>query len=144
MKIKLWLKYLIYFILIFFVILLRESKLTKFFNQDFRINYYNVVISMLLGVCIGLLLGLEHFLKEIGKEGRWKIFLPKLIMVGLPSFYISLTNIFIYSGIPFFQNVFAYPSIHYINYSSAGCTTLMQPVFGYILITCFYKWNKSI
>ena len=63
MKAKSWLKYFIYFLLIFSVLFLRETKTSSMFSkqalQDYSVNYTNVIISMLLGVCVGLILGLD-------------------------------------------------------------------------------------
>lgn len=144
MKIKLWIKYLIYFVIIFLIVFLREYVAKLFVSKDqFRINYSMIVLSMFLGIVIGLLLGLEHFMNEVSKGGSWKINLPKLILVGVPSFYFSFTNLLIYSDISFLQNVIAYPMIYLINHSSAGIVTLFQPILGYIIITSFHKYNKK-
>lgn len=145
MKIKSWLKYLIYSLSIISLLFLRTSNIFTFFNkQDLSINYCNMVISMILGVCIGLFLGLEHFINEIRKEGRWKVNLPKLILMGLPSLYFSLTHIFIYSGIKLLENVIVAQMLYLLRYFLVDYIILFQPIFGYIIITSVYKCNKKI
>lgn len=146
MKIKLWLKYLIYLILICFLIVLREyvGKLfAAYFKQEFRINYCYLVINLLIGVGIGLFLGLEHFINEIRKEGTWKVNIPKLVLVALPSLYFALTNIWIYSGNQFLQNVIAYPLLNFLGYGT-GYVTLFQVILGYMVITSFYKYSEKV
>lgn len=146
MKIKSWLKYLIYIILIFFLIVLRE-----YVEKLFSASYYRYedpaifcygVISLLLGICIGVFLGLEHLFKEIGKEGMWKINLPKLILVGLPSLYFSLANIWMLSGSQIMQEVIAYPLLYLFRYGS-GYVSLFQMILGYVVITSFFKYREK-
>jgi hypothetical protein len=107
-----------------------------YFKRNFSVNYSYIVISLLIGISIGLLLGLEHFIIEIRKEGRMKLNFPKLIFIGLPALYTSLGFLWIYSGI------FAYPLIYLFRYGS-GCVPTSQLILGYIVITSFYKINKQ-
>ena len=144
MKLKSWLKYFIYIVVIFFLITLREyveqlASAAYYRMQYPAINYYTV-ISFLLGVSIGLLLGLDHLLRELAKNGKWQINLPKLILLGIPSLYFSLTNIFLLSTIHFLQVIFAYPLFHVIKYGS-DFVPLFQLILGYVIITSFDK-NK--
>lgn len=144
MKRKSWLKYLIYFPLIFFLIVLRQFVEKSFSASYYRFEYpemfYYMVISLLLGVCIGLFLGLEHLIRELGKEGKWKINLPKLILVGLPSLYFSLSNIWILCGNQFIREIIAYPLFRY----GSGDVSLFQVILGYVVITSFYKNSEKI
>lgn len=145
MKVKIWLKYLIYIILILAMVFLRESKpVASFFNKkDFSLNYSSVIISTLLGVGIGIVLGLEHFLNEIRKDGRWKLDFPKLLVIGIPALYLALTNLFLYSSIPIFQNVIVRPSLYLFLSFSVGYVTIFQLILGYILITSINKYRKE-
>ncbi len=145
MKLKSWLKYLIYIALIFFIIALREhvEKLLSdsYYRQESTMFFY-LVISLLLGVCIGLLLGLEYLLGELRKKGIWKINFPKLILVGLPSLYFSLTNICFLSGSQFLRDIIAYP-LHYLMRYGLGYVSLFQMVLGYVIITSFSNIPKK-
>lgn len=146
MKIKSILKYFIYVVLIFIMVTIREYVAYLFktsYQIVFRASYCYEALSLLIGVSIGLVLGLEHFLGEFKKEGTWKLNLPKLIIVGLPSLYFSLTYIFYYSGIRFLF-VIAYSISNYISRYGSGYMILFQLIFGYIVITSFYKSNNSI
>jgi MFS superfamily sulfate permease-like transporter len=146
MKIKSWLKYLIYITLIFILIVLREY-VEKLFSESYY-RYENpamfcyAVISLLLGVCIGLFLGLEHLISELRKEGPWKINLPKLILAGLLSLYCSLFNIWVLSGSQFMREIIAYPLLYLFRYGS-GYVSLFQMILGYVVITSFFKYSDK-
>ena len=147
MKIKPWFKYLISITLIISLIVLREyvEKLlsASYYRFAFSEMVYYIVISLLLGLCIGLFLGLEHLIRELKKEGMWKINLPKLILVGLPSLYFALSNIWLLSGNQFTREVIAYP-LHYLLKYGLGYVSLFQIILGYVLITSFYKFSDKI
>lgn len=145
MKTKLWLKYLIYIVLISFLIFVRSyvgNLFTAYFKREFQYNYFYVVITTLLGVCIGVLLGIEHFIKERRNEGTWNINMPKLILVGLPSLYLSLTNILIYSKIDFFHTL-AYPLLYLLKLGSSY-VILFQLILGFVVITSFNKSDMKV
>ena len=52
---------------------------------------FYLVISLLLGVCIELILGLDHLLSELRKDGMWKYPLHNFFRYG--SGYISLFQV---------------------------------------------------
>lgn len=146
MKFKSWLKYLTYIILILVIIVLKDyvesifSDSYKRFDSDM---FFYLVISLILGVFIGALLGLDHYLSEIKKEGIWKINLPKLVLVGMPSLYFSLTNIWFLSEIKYLRDIISYPLLFIFRYGS-GYISLFQVILGYVLITSFFKYNHKM
>lgn len=118
MKTKLWSKYLFYIVFILLVVFLRQTHgIMTFTNKDFSTNYFSVVVSSILGVCIGLILGLEHLVMEIRKQG----------------------NIIIYSGLPFLQNTLGYPFLYLSTNFTVGYVNYFQLILGYIIITSCYK-----
>lgn len=147
MKVKSWFKYLIYITLILFLIVLRDyvGKLVSesYYRFENSSAIYYAVISLILGICIGAFLGLEHLIGECGKEGRWKINLPKLILVGLPSLYVSLTNIYFFSGSVFIMKIIAQPLSYLLKYG-LDHVSLFQVIFGFVVITSFFKYNEKI
>ncbi|MDF2542419.1 MAG: hypothetical protein K0S47_2137 [Herbinix sp.] len=144
MKIKAVLKYLIYLSVLIILIVLRDyienlySEL--YYRFDTQKAFFYEVISVLLGISIGIFLGIEQLIKEIGKEGTWKINLPKLILVGLPALYFSLGKILIMSGYQYINEMIAYPLLYLLRYGW-GFVALLQVVFGYIVITSFLKYS---
>ncbi len=145
MKIKDWIRYLIYSVLICFSIVIRGyvgNVYTAYFKQELRVNYKYLIISVLIGICIGMILGLEHLLKEIKKEGTWKINFPKLIFLGIPSLYCTLGFILIYSGIEFLQNIITYPLFYLYRYIS-NSVPIFELIFGYVIVTSLYKVSEK-
>ena len=145
MKQKQWLKYLFYMAIILVTVSLRVyiTKLAKgFYNETFQMNFYLLIIIVLINMTLGLLLGLEHLLKEIKAEGTWKINLPKLILLGLPSLYCSIANFSIYSPSKFLFYFFAKPLWNLLSYD-VNILSLFQLIFGYIIVTSFYKDIKE-
>jgi hypothetical protein len=147
MKIKSWSKYLIYIILICLLIILREYIEKQYTHAYYRLEnsaiLSYVLISLLLGMCVGLFLGLEHFMKEFRKAGMWKINVPRLIIIGLPSLYFSLTKVWMISGSQLIHEVTTYP-LFFLFGLDAGHVTLFQIIVGYVAITSFFKYSENI
>ena len=146
MKAKSWSKYFLIIILILVMVFWGQYVLdgiTRNSQKTYNINpyFYNMVMIIFYG-SIGLLLGLEHLIQEIKKEGTWVINIPKLILMGIPSLYFSL-GIFLYgSRNQFVREVIAYPIGILLN-NSTNFIFVLQLIFGYSIITSFYKKMKK-
>lgn len=90
-----------------------------------NINLITAIYILFFGG-IGVVLGLDNFTKELKKDGKWKIDIPKIIILGLPSLLFSIPNL-VYNIIPSALQ-FAY---------SIGLVSCI--VFGYTLITSLFK-----
>jgi hypothetical protein len=88
---------------------------------------------------IGLLLGLEHLICEIRKEGTWIINLPKVVLMVIPSLYFSLAMFIYYNNI----TVLSF-SIGVLIEGGSGFIHAFQIILGHSIITSFYKNNKEI
>jgi hypothetical protein len=144
MKNKSWLKYFFILILILIVVFLGDyvfDNMRRTAQMTYKFNPYteNLLMIAFYG-CIGLLLGLEHLIEEIKKVGMWKINIPKLIFITIPSLYFSLDIFLYYNRIEFVRNVLAYP-IGILMSNSASITAVFQLILGYSIITSFYKKN---
>lgn len=93
-----------------------------------------MVISLLIFIVLGLLLGLERFVLETKREGNWRINLPKAIFLGIPSLYFSFGT-FIYCFCPIISS---YP-IQYFMVSRIDCMPFFQIILGYTICTSFIK-----
>ncbi|MEA3318537.1 MAG: hypothetical protein U9Q88_00825 [Bacillota bacterium] len=86
-----------------------------------------VIFGTLFSILIGMLLRLPKLIKEIKKEKSWSVNWMKLLVVGLPTLYVSfipvlsLSNLIMY--IPFVLEI-----IH------LEISTLAGVVFGYVLL----------
>ena len=93
-----------------------------------------VFIFQFIFYCIaGTIFGVEKILCERNKIGRWKINLPRFIIVGLPSFLIGSFIILIFK----FTFILNFLSLSFVNFSLF--VSFMQMFFGYIIVTSFYK-----
>lgn len=102
MKNNNWLKYFLYALVLICYITISD-KIIVFLNYQ----YYHLIISLflfllvktILFIIVGVLIGLESLILEKRKEGKWKVNLPKVIFLGLPSLYFSIGT-FIYFYCP--------------------------------------------
>ncbi|OAA90026.1 hypothetical protein [Clostridium ljungdahlii] len=145
MKIKTWLKYFVYaFIIIAFMYLAGYASIyLKKLQEAFRTNIYQYgLITFILYAVIGFLIGLEYFLNEKDKNGTWKVNLPKLILIGLPSLYFSSYVFIFYCPVSFIRNVLIQP-IEFFLRVNTNLISIFQLLFGYVVITSLYKVSEK-
>ena len=140
---KVYLRYFTYILLIFLYLTCREYAIKKMNHTSFEDTIHSHVIMLLLNIGVGIILGLERFTKEIKKDGLWKIYWPKVILMTIPLFYFSfapllqfLRNETIREALLLPFNSFFQISINFI--------PILQIMFGYFLITDFYKKEERI
>lgn len=92
-----------------------------------RYELLNSIIFIFFGG-IGIILGMEHLLQQFKADGKWKVNWEKLINMGLPSLFLSLSYIWIkqFPGYLFLDNI-------------ELLSVTASIVFGYSLITSFRK-----
>ncbi|MCY6485431.1 hypothetical protein OW763_13940 [Clostridium aestuarii] len=145
MKVKSWSKYFVFIFLILVIVFGGQyilEGIRKNAQATYIIPWYLSVIMIIFYVSIGLLMGLEHLICEIKKEGTWAINLPKIVLMGLPSLYFSLTVFICYSNNQFVRNVWAYPIGILIK--NTTIISVFQLILGYSIITSFYKHNEKM
>jgi hypothetical protein len=86
---------------------------------------------------VGVIIGLESFINVTKKEGRWKVNLPKIVFVILPSLVVSLFYIIAMISNSFVNTVLL-PVYNFFG-SNDSFTTMFQLILGYSLITVMYK-----
>lgn len=142
MKLRTWLKYLAYILVIIAFMYLEQCGLIYLKNlREITINpyiYESNIITFIFCATIGFLIGLEYFFKEKRKKGRWKINLPRLVLMGLPSLYFSLYACIFYFPVPFIRNILSQPIGFFIS-NNMTFIVIFQLIFGYIVITSLYK-----
>ena len=143
MKIK-WIKYLVLSVVFILLIALwgYVSDLVRSSYYRFENNIWYSVISIIMGLSIGLLFGLEHFIEEVKKEGEWKINYPKTILLGLPCLYFSLAGIWIYGSNQLMTSILSYPLVWFMRFG-LDHVDVFQLGLGYTFITSFYKYNEN-
>jgi len=132
---KNWLRYLLYALIIFsFIIVFSSIYNYQHYLVDIGGNaFFQNLISVIAGLLFGLLLGFEHFLKEIKKPGKWVFNLPRFLFIGIPSLIFGLYIYIYYSGILVISFLSGLPVQVPI------FTIFSQVLFGFILITNFSR-----
>lgn len=139
-----YIKYLGYIIIIFLYLIFREYavKNIKMELKEYKITSYTYLIPLLLNVGLGLLLGLEHLVNEIKKEGAWKINWPKIIFMVIPSLYFSIVIFFYFINNSLVQTILSYPAIVFLN-KGINFIDIFQLMLGYFMITSIYKQREK-
>ena len=87
-------------ILVFFssgTLLLKNYELQL--QQTFKPNLiYLTLINLISCGGIGVVLGLSNLNIGLKKEGKWKVDKTKLIIIGIPSFMVSMTFVWVLLG----------------------------------------------
>lgn len=139
---KKWQRYVLYIITLVILIIIRRIVFDSI-NNYLQINYTfwfypwsSIILYYLFNLCFAGLLGFEYIIKERSKAGRWRIDLQKLIIFALPVFILSLGS-FLFIVIPIRSIIMKMIK------GQGDIIGLLQVIFGYILITCFYKNDSA-
>lgn len=138
MKKNNWGAYFVY-ALVFFCYTVLSNKLLISVYKEKQMTYQIMPLilwSMFIFILLGLLLGLEKLILESKKEGRWKINLPKLMFLGIPSLYFSLGILIYYS--PSISQVLSYP-IQFFLQNNIDFLSIFQVILGYVISSSFIK-----
>lgn len=135
---KKWMKYTLF--MLFMICFIFAGKLSLDSINNYVQRFYIIPVLLLwttnivLYIGFGVLMGLGDLIKEKEKMGEWKINFSKLIIIGIPSLIFGfLLNIII---------LFQIPTADFMRPLISGKTSYMilfKILFGYIVITSFYK-----
>lgn len=93
MKINNWLKYFIYLLLIVTLSWMGITILSNYHAEVQRSYNANIFLIMFVNLIffggIGVVLGLDNFILQLKIKGQWRVNIPKLIILGLPSLILS-------------------------------------------------------
>ncbi|WP_227847970.1 hypothetical protein [Clostridioides sp. ZZV15-6598] len=129
------------FLIILVILYLLAVKLNFYhYSQtrtDFALNFNRLIFINLISCGpIGFLLGFESFLNEYRKSGGWNIDVPRLIILCLPFLLLSAMPILIFNfgigRLPIVGSII-------ITDNKLLSITIFNILFGYFLITSFYK-----
>jgi hypothetical protein len=91
---------------------------------------------MAICILLGLVMGIEHFVTEYRKQGKWIVNITKLIIIGIPSliltFYLALYFII---PIPL--------PMHGVIYNDKLFSEVSGLIFGYTLLTSLGKKQEN-
>jgi len=134
-----WLLYFIYAV-VFSCYIIFTNKILIFLGKQSEKSFEILplmICSMILFIVLGLFLGAERLLLETRKDGKWKINLPKLILLGVPSLYASVGMFLFFCPIEFIQKL--YLPMMLFNANKTNFLPIFQVILGYIIITSFVK-----
>jgi uncharacterized membrane protein YhaH (DUF805 family) len=137
---KYWLLYFIYAVVLVCYMIFSDEILENIIKQSQRtFNMLPYMIwSSVAFVILGLLLGLEKILLERKKEGKWKVNLPKVLFLGIPSLYFSISMFISLCPIDFIRQILSYP-ISVLLKSDMNFVKAFQVVLGFTISTSFVK-----
>lgn len=141
MKNRPWLKYLLYLLSILALIYLDAYVIRQqaiYQSETFNIGIPYHITSMFIKIAIGSILGLEYITNEKKKEGKWKINLPKMVLMVIPCLYFSLTLFYYFIPNEFLINLLMKPAF-IISQGQFASTSTFQILLGYFFITSFHK-----
>lgn len=101
-------------------------------------SYITFILQFIIYCVAGMTFGLEKFLSEKKRKGRWSINLYKLLILGIPSFLIGI-YIILYFTLQFIPPLI---SLIFVNFSLF--VNFMQMIFGYTVVTSFYKSEEIL
>lgn len=94
MKINNCLKYFIYLLLIVALSWLGTTILSNYYAEVQRSYKTDILLIMFVNLIffggIGVVLGLDNFILQLKIKGQWRVNLPKLMILGLPSLILSI------------------------------------------------------
>jgi len=135
-----WLLYFVYAVILLCYIIFSD-KMLVYVNKQSQITYDALPFmlwSIVIFVVLGLLLGLERFLLEARKQGNWKVNLPKILFLGIPSLYFSIGVFIYYCPIDFIRQTLAYPISLFLK-SNMNFVSIFQMILGFTISTSFIK-----
>ncbi|MGO1370099.1 hypothetical protein [Senegalia sp. (in: firmicutes)] len=147
MKNKDWKKYLFYILLIFGLLYLDSYILRQraiYQKETFDVGLTYIVMSMIVKIGVGTVLGLDYIVGEIKKSGSWKINLSKIFLMVVPTLYFSMSFFAMYRFIenPIYK-ILTYPMFIFFKNDSSFIIA-SQLMFGYLFVTSFYKQSKEV
>lgn len=130
MKINTWLKNFIYLLLIMTLSWSGGTILSNYYAKVQSTYTSNILLIMLVNLVffggIGVVLGLDNFILQFKMKGQWRVNLPKLIVIGLPSLILSVPYL-IFTLLP--------STMHFID----TICLISNIVFGYILVSSIVR-----
>jgi TM2 domain-containing membrane protein YozV len=101
--------------------------------QRLTLTAYHHIAAYAVQFILGIIFGIEKFIKEINSEGKWKINISKLLILGIPSLFFSAII-----------SIYILPISFIIEFITAkGVMQFFRMFLGYICITSLYKQKNA-
>ena len=132
-------KYIAYLIIILVFLTFYNNIYGKFLIEEekspfipvFSIEFF---ITLIFDVLLGAFFGLERFISNLKSLGKWKINLTKLLIIGIPTAFLSVTyfNFLIINTL----------NLYYMQLLSPSREAFFRLLLGYTIISSFYKKDE--
>lgn len=138
-------KYIISLVILFLYFLLRIKITHVIANTDFwDIPYYLlslVILGIVLNVGFGFVLGLNIFIEEKRKEGKWMFNTNQALIIGVPILILSLSEIFRYIPLNRMPSTYREIQLNIVQSLELNFTSLqlVQVMLGFTIINSFRK-----
>jgi hypothetical protein len=107
--------------------------------QEYQARTYKATVAIyfypLMYMFMGSLLGIEYWYNQRKREGKWKLRIERLIILGVPSSFFTFYTILIFEV---FKQPILFETLHSL-LSSSRPYVVGGIFLGYILITSFKK-----
>lgn len=127
-------KQYVLFLIVFILYILLVSRVTVInYNYLYGLdpNIYMMAISVSLHYIFGVLLGVEHLLRQFRQKGTWGFNSLRFFILGIPSLLLSIDVTFLYLRV----------SSNFTTILSSTFFLFFRVVFGYVFITSLIKRN---
>jgi hypothetical protein len=130
-------RYLLYLVIIVITITLYSEiymrfllgEDTAYYIPNFSIKFF---VALVVDILLGMLFGVEHFIRNKKISGKWQFQFDKLIIIGIPLLILSIS----YFNFFFMNNVL---HINAMMLLAPSRETFFRFLLGYTIITSFYK-----
>lgn len=142
-KEKRWITlYAVALLLMIFVLAVIDVRLSEHAQQTFQMFPYIISMTIIYPL-FGMLLGTSHILNEHKKRGKWKLNLGKILVIGLPAFFLSYYTVLVFS-IDAPLHFLSIPGGFFNKMMLSGSTMhFFQILLGYTILTSFYKEERK-
>ncbi|WP_256757908.1 hypothetical protein [Cohnella sp. WQ 127256] len=131
------------FLVIVILVFILGLKYQHHLQEEARMTYQirpSLVFSVLFPIFFGMLLGLLRWFELLRKTGEWRINWTKLIVFGLPSLYVSILPLIMWSGLSISYNALPFG---YLLLTSGTTHTVSGLILGFLLLNVFEKGSKE-
>ena len=133
-------------VLVVFIVLVISIDWANQYMRVLRAKTYSYValsasVQIIGPFLLGLLIGSLDFIRQLQKDGYWKVNIIRLLVLGLPLFIILAMFNLTYLGVMWPQMLYKFFMLYIL--TSDGMIKYMAIFLGYIVISSFAKVSGS-
>ncbi len=142
-KYKKAIPYMIYILLFYFILYLGafySYKIIEYSKSTFKLVPMDIYLTF-YPIILGLLAAIPSIYNEMKKSGKWKINWIKFIVIGVSSFFIGISRMYLF--IETFLGLIIIPDFlrFILEYKYNTPIIISGFIFGFIILDSFQKHN---